>query len=183
MFPLAALPAPPKLQVEEILNGLLEAQHPFLWVIRGSDTGSGREIRSRVDESGKGLVVLWCSQVEVLAHRSTGCFVTHCGWNSTSESLAKGVPMVCFPQWTDQMTNAKLVEDVWKAGVRVKVTEDRVLEGGELKRCLEEVMGGEEMKKNARKWKDLTRESVAEGGSSDLGTRAFVEEIRGVGLF
>ncbi|XXG78688.1 hypothetical protein AAC387_Pa08g2583 [Persea americana] len=91
--------------------------------------------------------------------------------------------MVCFPQWTDQMTNAKLVEDVWKAGVRVKVTEDRVLEGGELKRCLEEVMGGEEMKKNARKWKDLTRESVAEGGSSDLGTRAFVEEIRGVGLF
>ena len=42
--------------------------------------------------------------------------------------------MVCFPQWTDQTTNAKLVEDAWKAGVRVKVNQDGVLEGGELKR-------------------------------------------------
>ncbi|KAJ8634357.1 hypothetical protein MRB53_027693 [Persea americana] len=165
-------------QMEEILNGLLETRRPFLWVIRGSDTGSDSEIRSRVDECGEGLVVPWCSQVEVLAHPSTGCFVTHCGWNSTLESLAIGVPMVCFPQWTDQTTNAKLVEDVWKTGVRVKLNEDGVLEGGELKRCLEEVMEGEEIRKNAMKWRALTREAVEDGGSSDRNMRAFVEEMR-----
>ncbi|RWR87150.1 crocetin glucosyltransferase, chloroplastic-like protein [Cinnamomum micranthum f. kanehirae] len=169
-------------QMEEILNGLLETRRPFLWVIRGSDTGSDSEIRSRVDECGEGLVVPWCSQVEVLAHPSTGCFVTHCGWNSTSESLAMGVPMVCFPQWTDQTTNAKLVEDVWKTGVRVKLNEDGVLEGGELKRCLEEVMEGEEIRKNAMKWRDLTREAVEDGGSSDRNMRAFVEEMREIEL-
>ena len=59
------------------------------------------------------------SQVEVLSHGSLGCFVTHCGWNSTMESLGSGVPMVAFPQWTDQGTNAKMVQDVWKTGVRV----------------------------------------------------------------
>ncbi|RWR87155.1 crocetin glucosyltransferase, chloroplastic-like protein [Cinnamomum micranthum f. kanehirae] len=134
--------SPCKRQIEEILNGLLETRRPFLWVIRGSDTGSYSEIRSRLDGCGEGVVVPWCSQVDVLAHPSTGCFVTHCGWNSMTESLAMGVPMVCFPKWLDQTTNAKLVEDVWKVGVRVKVNEDGVLEGGELKRCLEEVMKG-----------------------------------------
>ena len=27
--------------------------------------------------------------------------------------------MVAFPQWVEQKTNAKLIEDVWKTGVRV----------------------------------------------------------------
>ncbi|KAJ8634361.1 hypothetical protein MRB53_027697 [Persea americana] len=167
--------APCKRQMEEILDGLLETRRPFLWVIKGPDTG---EIKNRVDGCGEGLVVPWCSQVEVLAHPSTGCFVTHCGWNSTLESLAMGIPMVCFPQWTDQTTNAKLVEDIWRAGVRVKVNEDGVLAGGELKRCLEEVMEGEEIRKNAMKWRDLTREAAEDGGSSDRNIRALVDEMR-----
>lgn len=165
-----------KRESEEILNGLVASGRPFLWVLRESESNSDRTMGA----TGEGMVVPWCSQVEVLSHPSTGCFVTHCGWNSTTESLASGVPMVCFPQWTDQTTNAKLVEDVWKTGVRVKVKEDGVLEGGELKRCLDEVMGGEkgeEIRKNAVKWRDLAREAVAEGGLSDRNIRAFVEEM------
>ena len=194
----------PKRQMEEIYKGLVEIGRPFLWVIRQDDKGTKTDTKSDTidaktdmdtdntdtetesgfwkDESemgGEGLIVPWCSQVEVLAHPSTGCFVTHCGWNSTSESLAMGVPMVCFPQWSDQTTNAKLVEDVWKIGVRVKVNEDGVLEGGELKRCLEEVMGGEEVRKNAEKWRVLAREAAGEGGSSDKNIRAFVKKISG----
>ncbi|XXG78673.1 hypothetical protein AAC387_Pa08g2571 [Persea americana] len=194
----------PKRQMEEIYKGLVEIGRPFLWVIRQDDKGTKTDTKSDTidaktdmdtdntdtetesgfwkDESemgGEGLIVPWCSQVEVLSHPSTGCFVTHCGWNSTSESLAMGVPMVCFPQWSDQTTNAKLVEDVWKIGVRVKVNEDGVLEGGELKRCLEEVMGGEEVRKNAEKWRVLAREAAGEGGSSDKNIRAFVKEIGG----
>ena len=95
----------------------------------------------------------WCSQVEVLSHKSLGCFMTHCGWNSTFESLCSGVPMVAFPQWTDQTTNAKLVQDVWKIGVRVNFNEDKeIVDGDEIHRCLELVMGCKEMASNAKKW-------------------------------
>jgi len=50
-------------------------------------------------------------------------------------------PMVAFPQWTDQLTIAMLIPDVWKTGVRVTKDEDGIVEGGEIKSCMESVMG------------------------------------------
>ncbi|RWR73056.1 crocetin glucosyltransferase, chloroplastic-like protein [Cinnamomum micranthum f. kanehirae] len=174
-----------KQQMEEIANGLLESGRMFLWVVREAQNG-GEEIRARISASKRGLEVSWCSQVEVLSHPSVGCFVSHCGWNSTTESLAVGVPMVCFPQWSDQQINAKLVEEVWKTGVRLVVDEDGVVKSGELKRCLEEVMegeSGEKMRKNADKWRDKAREAAGEGGSSDRNVKAFADKVKDGGFF
>lgn len=176
----------PKRQMEAIANGLLETRRPFLWVIRPSEGGKEDgeyKILDRIEElKQEGMIVPWCSQVEVLSHPSVGCFVTHCGWNSTLESLATGVPVVAFPQWTDQPTNAKFLEDVWKTGMRVRVNEDGegIVESEEVVRCLETVMGGEsgeEKRKNAKRWSVLAREAVKEGGSSDRNLRAFVDEL------
>jgi hypothetical protein len=33
--------------------------------------------------------VKWSPQEEVLAHPSTACYMTHCGWNSTMEAVAE----------------------------------------------------------------------------------------------
>ena len=33
------------------------------------------------------------------------------------EAIATGVPMIAYPKWTDQSTNAKLIVDVLKVGV------------------------------------------------------------------
>lgn len=38
----------------------------------------------------RGRILQWSSQEEVLAHPSTACFMTHCGWNSTMEAVASG---------------------------------------------------------------------------------------------
>jgi UDP:flavonoid glycosyltransferase YjiC (YdhE family) len=126
--------------------------------------------------------VTWCSQVEVLSHPSLGCFVTHCGWNSTLESLVSGVPVVAYPHWSDQGTNAKLIQDVWKTGVRVTANEDGIVESDEIKRCLELVIGGGEeggeMRRNAKKRRDLAREATKEGGSSYENLKSFVDEIK-----
>lgn len=175
-----------KQQMEEIARGLIDCGRPFLWVMRGKGNGgkeADEEKMSYEEElKRKGKIVSWCSQLEVLSHPSVGCFVSHCGWNSSLESLVSGVPVVGFPQWTDQATNAKLIEDVWKAGVRLTRNEEGIVESGEVKRCIEIVMGGggrgEEMRRNAQKWKDLAREAAMEGGSSDKNLKAFVDEIR-----
>ncbi|KAH7857160.1 hypothetical protein Vadar_009714 [Vaccinium darrowii] len=164
-----------KQQMDEIARGLLECGRPFLWVVRAIED----EKLSCIEQlERQGMIVPWCSQVEVLAHPSVGCFVTHCGWNSSLESLVSGVPVVAFPQWSDQVTNGKLIEDVWKTGTRVKPNTDGIVESGETKKCIEVVMGGNEMSSNAKRWKDLGREAGKEGGSSDKNLKTFVEEVK-----
>ncbi|XP_042513739.1 phloretin 4'-O-glucosyltransferase-like [Macadamia integrifolia] len=170
-------------QVREIANGLLGSRRPFLWVIRPPNGKEEVEIVENMEELKKsGMMVPWCSQVEVLCHPSIGCFVTHCGWNSTLEGLVAGVPMVMFPQWSDQATNAKLIKDVWKTGLRLDLNEEGLVEGDEIKRCVEIVMergeSGEEMRRNAKRWKELAREAVMDGGSSDKNLQALVDEVR-----
>ncbi|KAK6914365.1 UDP-glucuronosyl/UDP-glucosyltransferase [Dillenia turbinata] len=173
-----------KKQMEEIAKGLLESDRPFLWVIRAKKVGQEDDIESiSEDPKIKGKIVQWCSQVEVLKHSSVGCFLTHCGWNSSLESLVSGVPVVAFPQWTDQGTNAMLIEDVWRTGVRVSVNDEGIVEGDEIKRCLDLVMGGEsgiELRQNAKKWKDLATQSVKPGGSSYINLNGFVDELKQV---
>ncbi|XP_010917296.1 crocetin glucosyltransferase, chloroplastic-like [Elaeis guineensis] len=165
-----------KQQLEEILRGLRESGRPYLWVVRKDNREEGVEL----EDGENGMVVEWCSQVKVLSHPSIGCFVTHCGWNSTLESLVCGVPTVGVPQWSDQGTNAKLVE-MWGTGVRSEVNKEGVFEGKELRRCLEVVMGegerGLEIRRRAGIWRDRAWEAVREGGSSDVNLKAFMEKI------
>lgn len=167
----------PKKQMEEIAKGFIDSQRPFLWVVR-----RGKNEMTCLEELEKiGKIVGWCSQVEVLAHPSIGCFVTHCGWNSCLETLVCGVPIVGFPIWIDQGTNAKLMEGLFEVGVRVKGNEDGLVEGDEIRMCLEAVMGegGVKFRKNAHKWKGLARDADVEGGSSNLNFKNFVKEIKG----
>ena len=93
------------------------------------------------------------------------------------ESLVAGVPTVVFPQWSDQGTNGKMIQDVWKTGVRVTRREgDGIVEGKEIKRCVEMVIEGEEMTRNAEKWRDLAREALSDGGSSNVNLQAFLDD-------
>ncbi|XP_058200947.1 crocetin glucosyltransferase, chloroplastic-like [Rhododendron vialii] len=164
-----------KQQMDEIAQGLLACGRPFLWVVRATEEEK-LSYKEKLEQ--QGMIVPWCSQVEVLSHPSVGCFMSHCGWNSSLESLVSGVPIVAFPQWSDQVTNAKLIEDVWKTGIRVKPNLDQIVESDEIKRCIEMVMGRDEMRTNAKKWKDLAREAGKEGGSSDKNLKTFVDEVR-----
>ncbi|XP_004307485.1 PREDICTED: crocetin glucosyltransferase, chloroplastic-like [Fragaria vesca subsp. vesca] len=171
-------------QMEEMLHGLVDSGLPVLWVIRKSGNEGDQETENLINNTLKkeqGLIVPWCSQVEVLSHKSVGCCVSHCGWNSTIESLAAGVPVVGCPHFADQTTNAKLVEELWGSGVRARANEEGVIERAEIKRCLEVVMGdgvrGEEMRRNAQKWKSLAMKAVNESGSSDDNLRNFVRSL------
>ncbi|CAA3016668.1 crocetin glucosyltransferase, chloroplastic-like [Olea europaea subsp. europaea] len=175
-------------QMEEVANGLIKSHKPFLWVIRDGKSGAKQEENNRVswmkEVEKQGMIVPWCCQLEVLSHPSVGCFLTHSGWNSCIESLASGVPIVAFPQWADQPMNSKLVQDYWKTGVRVAAaTDGGIVTADEIARCLGIVMGGgergEDMRKQAKKWKNLAKEAVIEGGSSNVSLRVFMDQIAG----
>ncbi|KAG9446935.1 hypothetical protein H6P81_013063 [Aristolochia fimbriata] len=158
----------------ELARGLQSSAKNFIWVVREIEEPKLPEhfVEHVAD---KGLVVHWCNQLQVLAHPSVGCFVTHCGWNSTLEALSLGVPLVAVPHWTDQPTNAKYIEDVWGVGVRAKCKDG--ITSAEIERCVKEVMEGEgraEIKRNADRLKLMAREAVDEGGLSDKNIREFV---------
>nr|DAD25164.1 TPA_asm: hypothetical protein HUJ06_026628 [Nelumbo nucifera] len=166
-------------QIEEIAWGLRRSNTYFLWVLR-SDQDDKLPGEFLMETAEKGLIVRWCSQLEVLAREAIGCFITHCGWNSTLEALSTGVAMVGMPQWTDQTTNAKLVMDVWRIGVRARPDDKGIVSREEVERCIVEVMEGErgkQIKKNAIKWKNLAREAVDEGGSSDKNIDGFIAKL------
>lgn len=168
-------------QKEEVLQGLLESERPFLWVIRSSNEDDKKENDENDGLNGKGMIVPWCSQMEVLFHKSIRCFVSHCGWNSTIESMVAGVPLIGFPQFSDQTTNIKMVEEVWETGVRARVEEEGIVKKEELKRCLEIVMGdgekGNEIRNNVKKYRDLAMGAVKVGGSSHNNFNKFLDSL------
>ncbi|KAH7833557.1 hypothetical protein Vadar_007536 [Vaccinium darrowii] len=169
-------------QREELGWGLVNSQHNFLWIIRHELV--------MVDEPDfsflppelvgeikvRGLTVAWCPQEEVLNHRSIGGFVTHCGWNSTIESLSAGVPMICLPFFTDQQTNCRYICREWEVGMEI---------GGDVKRdeveqVVRKVMGGEKgkkMKEKAMEWKRLAEKATRSDGSSTLNLNMLVKKV------
>ncbi|TVU07284.1 hypothetical protein EJB05_47333, partial [Eragrostis curvula] len=159
-------------QLEELGNGLCNSGKPFIWVLRSSEAQKlSAELGAMCKN--RGLIVPFCPQLEVLAHKSTGCFLTHCGWNSTIEAIVTGVPMVAMPQWADQPTTAKYVESAWGIGLRMQ---KGLVTSEEVERCIREVVEGErkeEYKRNAAMWMQKAKEAMQEGGSSDKNIAEF----------
>ncbi|KAK1423036.1 hypothetical protein QVD17_18329 [Tagetes erecta] len=172
-------------EMEELAWGLQESGFYYIWVVRDIERHKLPKgfLDLTTQNQEKGMVVNWCNQLEMLAYESVGCFVTHCGWNSTLEGLSLGVPMVGIPKWADQWTDAKFIADVWCVGVRAKVDRGTgIVKREEVVLCLNEVMNegekGLEIKKNARKWKELAKEAISEGGSSDKAIEEFVLSLK-----
>ncbi|KAK7381287.1 hypothetical protein VNO78_33861 [Psophocarpus tetragonolobus] len=162
-------------QMEELAFCLRECSSYYLWVVRASEQVKLPKQFEKKTE--KGLVVTWCSQVKVLSHEAVGCFVTHCGWSSTLETLCLGVATVAIPCWSDQNTNAKLITDVWKIGIRAP-DEKKIVQREALIDCIEEIMDkGSEIKINSIQWRTLAIKAVSEGGSSNENIIEFTNSL------
>jgi len=166
-------------QREEVAHCLKDCGSYFLWVVKTSEeTKLPKDFEKK---SENGLVVSWCSQLEVLAHEAIGCFVTHCGWNSTLEALSIGVSIVAMPLYSDQGIEAKFLVDVWKVGVRTLVDEKQIVRKDTLKDCICEIMDmsekGKEIMNNVMQCKTLAAKSVGEDGSSYKNMIEFVNSL------
>ncbi|WOG87437.1 hypothetical protein DCAR_0206662 [Daucus carota subsp. sativus] len=157
-------------ELAETFWGLANSGQPFLWVVRpGSVSGSEwtevlpRDFKEIIGE--RGLIVKWAPQKEILAHSAVGGFWSHCGWNSTMESLSEGVPMICSPQFLDQKVTARYLTYVWEVGLEL----DDVLDRQNIERSIRRLMTGREgneMRQRAIKLKQMINVSILKGGSS-----------------
>ncbi|XP_054804968.1 linamarin synthase 1-like isoform X2 [Prosopis cineraria] len=109
--------------LKEFAWGLANSKRPFLWIIR-SDVLMGESAilpKQFCDEiKERGYITSWCRQEKVLTHPSIGLFLTHCGWNSMTEALCGGVPMICWPFFAEQQTNCRYACTHWKIGMEFR---------------------------------------------------------------
>ncbi|XP_047318767.1 beta-D-glucosyl crocetin beta-1,6-glucosyltransferase-like isoform X1 [Impatiens glandulifera] len=138
-------------EIEEIAKGLELSMVNFIWVLRfpfGEKISIEEALPigflERVNtESDRRLVIdKWVSQSRILAHPSIGGFVSHCGWGSTTEAMAFGVPIVAIPMQLDQPLNARLVNEVG-VGVEVERDENGKFSGEEIAKLIRDVVLGE----------------------------------------
>ncbi|XP_023639149.1 UDP-glycosyltransferase 76E4-like [Capsella rubella] len=169
-------------EVLEMAWGLCNSNQPFLWVIRpGSILGfSGidsfpKEVSKMVSE--RGYIVKRAPQIEVLGHPAVGGFWSHCGWNSTLESIVEGVPMICRPFTSEQKINAMYLESVWNIGIQL---EGEVLRGA-VARAVKRLIVDEEsvgMKERALSLREKLKVSVTGGGFSYSALDELVEHLK-----
>ncbi|KAM7481181.1 hypothetical protein LguiB_005764 [Lonicera macranthoides] len=122
-------------EIKELAIGLEKSEQKFLWVLRDADKGDifeGGVRRYELAEGheervgGVGMVVRdWAPQLEILAHTSTGGFISHCGWNSCTEAITYGVPILTWPMHFDQPRNAVLITEIFGIGLVMREWEHR----------------------------------------------------------
>ncbi|PIA53660.1 hypothetical protein AQUCO_00900320v1 [Aquilegia coerulea] len=179
-------------QIAELAIGLERSEQKFIWVLRDADRGDiyteeGRKVQlpdgfeERIGVVGM-VVRDWAPQVQILAHPSTGGFMSHCGWNSTMESLSLGVPIAAWPMHSDQPRNALLVTDILKVGLVVRDWESRkdLISSDIIESSIKKLMVSEEgnmMRKKAHELGANIREAISEGGTSVIQLESFLSHI------
>ncbi|EER89441.1 7-deoxyloganetin glucosyltransferase [Sorghum bicolor] len=175
-------------QLAELAWGLAASNRPFLWVVRPGlvvgDRGADALPEDFLAETrGRCFIAEWCAQEQVLRHRAVGGFLTHSGWNSTTESIWSGVPMLCWPGFADQYINCRYACEEWGIGLRL----DETLRREQVTARVEELMGGggdtddraREMRRRAAEWKAKAEAAAtAPGGSSYESLDRLVEDLR-----
>ncbi|KZV19605.1 hypothetical protein F511_10508 [Dorcoceras hygrometricum] len=173
-----------KRDIEEIAHGLMQSGVDFIWVLRPDIVSSdepdflpeGFEDRVR----GRGLIVPWCNQIEVLTNQCVGGFLTHCGWNSILESLYCGVPLICYPLLTDQFTNRKLVVDDLKVGINLRdenLSLSRIRVSEKIKYLMHADESGE-IRGQVNKVKKLLEDATGVSGSSEVNLNQFIRDLK-----
>ncbi|VFQ72498.1 unnamed protein product [Cuscuta campestris] len=194
----------PEPQVKEIALALERSGHRFLWALRRpppkgyfypGDYSSLEEVLTegfseRTKSTGK--VIGWAPQAAVLAHPAVGGFVSHCGWNSTLESVWFGVPMATWPIYAEQQANAFQIVTEMGTGVEVKMdyrgslmanrdefpekVDAETIEAG-IRKLMDDGPAAAAARKKAKELKEKSREALEEGGSSFKFLEAFFDQV------
>ncbi|XP_059624682.1 anthocyanidin 3-O-glucosyltransferase 5-like [Cornus florida] len=174
-------------QMTEMAWGLELSRQRFVWVVRPPmENGALDYLNATNGCDGSldflpngflartkdvGLVIpMWAQQAEILAHTSVGGFLSHCGWNSTLESIVNGVPLIAWPLFAEQSMNAAFLTEEVGVAYRPKVSPSKgVVMREEIEKMVRLIMEDNGMNSKRAKAKELEKSAVqalSKGGSS-----------------
>ncbi|KAF2543889.1 hypothetical protein F2Q68_00029186 [Brassica cretica] len=99
------------------------------------------------------------------------------GWNSTLESIVKGVPLIYRPFQSEWKVNAAYIVSVWETWIQLESEVER----GKVKRAVKRLIvdeEGAEMRERAIVLKEKFNASLTSGGSSYLALDEFVKYLK-----
>ncbi|KAD5960952.1 hypothetical protein E3N88_12425 [Mikania micrantha] len=184
-------------QVRELAVAIERSGYRFIWSLRRPPDGDQKGFPSEYVDynevlpggflertAGKGKVLGWVPQAEVLADVATGGFVSHCGWNSVLESLWYGVPIATWPIYAEQQLGAfQMVKDL---GLAVEISLDynqmnknqKLVSAEEIERGIRDVMDSDSaVRARVKKMKATARMALEEDGSSFASLSRLVDDI------
>ncbi|RDY06757.1 putative UDP-rhamnose:rhamnosyltransferase 1, partial [Mucuna pruriens] len=107
----------------EIAMGLELSGFPYFWALKKQHTSAIESQDWVENQSKRGMIWrTWAPQLRILAHKSVGGFLTHCGWSSVIEGLQVGCPLIMLPFQNEQYLVARLMEEK-KVGIKVPKNE------------------------------------------------------------
>ncbi|GLJ38759.1 hypothetical protein SUGI_0790210 [Cryptomeria japonica] len=180
-------------QMEEVAAGLEASGQCFLWAVKNPP--GGEALQSAVLQQGfrertadRGMVVMgWAPQQAILSHPSIGGFLSHCGWNSTLESISNGIPILAWPFQHDQPFVKKFLVEELRVAEEVKreAAENGVftVKSAEVERAVRLLIEGKEgrdMRERACELHEAAIQAVGEGGSSFTNLEKFVSLIHNI---
>lgn len=180
-------------QVNELALGLEASEQRFVWVVRSPNdkvaNASYFSVHSKDDPfaflpkgflertKGRGLVVpSWAPQAQILSHGSTGGFLTHCGWNSTLESVVNGVPLIAWPLYAEQKMNAFVLVHDTGVALRPRAQENGIVAKEDIANVVKALMEGEEGKRIRNQMKNI-KEAAARALSEDGSSTKAISEV------
>ncbi|KAJ7964596.1 Glycosyltransferase [Quillaja saponaria] len=160
-------------KLKNVALALEASTRPFIWVLRSAWL-EGLPIGFLEKVSKQGKVVSWAPQMEVLQHKAVGCYLTHCGWNSTMEAIQCRKRLLCYPAVADQFMNCAYIVQVWRIGLMLNELGQKDVEEG-----LSRVMEDKEMESRLMK---LYERTMGEEANSRVVSNltAFVDEVKKV---
>jgi UDP:flavonoid glycosyltransferase YjiC (YdhE family) len=163
-------------KIKELALGLENSERQFLWVLKKEHAwqcGLPEGFLDRIE--GRGKIVEWAPQEEVLKHKSIGLYITHCGWNSTMEAIQHAKPLLCYPISGDQFINCSYIVNVWGIGIKLDRMEQKAVQD-----CVEMAMEGEKGQDMLTKVIELRRNAM-EGSASEKARsnlKIFVDSLK-----
>ncbi|KAK9013210.1 hypothetical protein V6N11_041228 [Hibiscus sabdariffa] len=186
-------------QVIEIANALEQSEHRFLWSLRQPRKQVKGMKGSPIDyenvsevlpegfldrTAGIGKIIGWAPQVAILGHPATGGFVSHCGWNSTLESIWYGIPMAAWPLYAEQQMNALALVRELRLAVEIKMDykaaddEVEIVKAEKIEKVIRWLMEQDnDVRKRMKEMSDKSRKVLLDSGSSHSTVCRFIDDV------